>query len=511
MSLMPKDNRVHIYNRLFFKLYWNYAIMLLVTAVLICLIFMKLYGDMTTEKLITELEEKANTISTRTTEYILSNRQNDYLSEYIDTIISVNGWDVWTISNPNAVYQMPVVMETGSTYEEIMTTPEYVQYRDNLMTALNGITNHPTREEYDEIYGDKTITMAAPIYGVGRNEVVGALFIVDLVGDQTDIVEKSLSLIVFSSVVALGISFIIIIIFATELSMPISRMRTTALELAAGNYHTKTGIKRRDELGDLATTVDILSEKLLENEIERKKLDQMRLDFFANVSHELRTPITVIRAYTETLSDGVVTQEEIIRQYYGRMLSECKSMERLVGDLLLLSKMQNPDFEIQREPVNLVQIFEDIIRSAGAIAEKKNIAIEVSKDEPVTIILGDYDRLRQMFMIILDNAIKFSEENKTVYINISKSDKIIVSIRDEGIGMDSQDIPNIFEKFYKSNLRQNASGTGLGLAIARQIAIKHEGAIQVKSEKGIGSEFIFTFPGYEILEPAESEKNWQEG
>jgi signal transduction histidine kinase len=224
----------------------------------------------------------------------------------------------------------------------------------------------------------------------------------------------------------------------------------------------------------------------------------MRFDFFANVSHELRTPITVIRAYTETLADGVVQEKEKVDQYYDRMLSECKSMERLVGDLLTLSKMQNPDFAIEKEPVNLQQVFDDILRSAGAIAEKKNITIEVTKDSPISMILGDYDRLRQMFMVILDNAIKFSDENKTVHINLSNSDKIKVSIRDEGIGIDPCDLNYIFEKFYKSNLRQNAGGTGLGLAIAKQIAMKHEGTIEVESTLGEGTEFIFTFPTYEF-------------
>jgi signal transduction histidine kinase len=193
----------------------------------------------------------------------------------------------------------------------------------------------------------------------------------------------------------------------------------------------------------------------------------------------------------------VVQEEEKVHQYYDRMLSECKTMERLVGDLLLLSKMQNPDFAIDSEPINLNQVFEDIIRSAGTIAEKKRIQIEVIKEEPVNMILGDYDRLRQMFMVILDNAIKFSEENKTVHIKIEKADKIIVSIKDEGVGIDPSDINNIFEKFYKSNLRQNASGTGLGLAIAKQIALKHDGTIGVDSAPGMGSEFIFTFPPFE--------------
>ncbi len=103
-------------------------------------------------------------------------------------------------------------------------------------------------------------------------------------------------------------------------------------------------------------------------------------------------------------------------------------------------------------------------------------------------------------MVILDNAVKFSEESKTIHIKISKTDKIIVSIQDEGIGIDPADISYIFEKFYKSSLRNNACGTGLGLTIAKQIAIKHDGRIDVNSIPGAGSEFIFTFPPFEMEE-----------
>lgn len=488
---MAKENKVRIYNRLFFKLYLNYAVMLLVTAVLICLIFMKLYEEMTMNDNLEQLQNQAERIRDRTTEYVNSRKADDYL-EFIGTLEDINGWDVWTVANPDAMFPMDDSLETGDTYEDFLAANS--KYVPLLQSAFKGMPAY--QEGYDDIYERSTLKVCVPVFS--QQEVVGAVLVIEPIDEQPAIVRNSLYLIVLSSAVALAISFVIVIIFATELSLPISRMRVTALELAAGNYHSKTGISRDDEIGDLAKTVDILSEKLLESDIERKKLDQMRLDFFANVSHELRTPITVIRAYTETLADGVVKDEDKVTQYYDRMLSECKSMERLVGDLLTLSKMQNPDFTIEKEPVNLIQVFDDIIRSAGAIAEKKNIAIEVKKDSPYYMILGDYDRLRQMFMVILDNAIKFSEENKTVHIEIQKTDKIIVSIRDEGVGIDPSDIGNIFEKFYKSNLRHNASGTGLGLAIAKQIAIKHEGNIEVASEPGKGSTFTFIFPILEI-------------
>lgn len=492
---MAKENKnkVRIYNRLFFKLYLNYAIMLLITAVLICLIFMKLYYDLTMKNHREQLERQALKVSERMTEFAKYGKTNEFL-EYLSTLEEINEMDIWTIANPNSTNPLNEDLITN-TYEEFLGSEVYSDYTKILQSAFSGIMDDLTN--YDEIYQMQTITVAVPVYGVNL-DVSGAVLLKSPVEGQKAIVSTSLSLLVFSSIVALAISFLIVIVFATELSLPISRMRVTALELAAGNYHTKTGINRNDEIGDLANTIDILSEKLLENDIQRKNLEQTRLDFFANVSHELRTPITVVRAYTETLIDGVVRDEEKIQQYYDRMLSECKSMERLVGDLLVLSKMQNPDFAIEKEPVELIQIFDDIIRSASTIASKKNIKINLEYNHPIFMMLGDYDRLRQMFMVILDNAIKFSMENKTVYINLNMADKIIVTIRDEGIGIEPSEIEHIFEKFYKSSLRQNANGSGLGLAIAKQIALKHDGDIDVKSVVGKGSEFIFTFPIYEV-------------
>jgi signal transduction histidine kinase len=495
---MTDENKVRIFNRLFFKLYVNYAVMIAVAASLIGFIFYELYAQTMTENNKIELQQRASSISQKARDDIINNRQDDY-RQFVYDFAEINGWDIWTISNPDADQPMGERMETGDSYDEIAATEGYAQYVPLINAAFSGRSDFDSNS-YDEIYQAPTIFASAPI--VVNNEVVGAVLIIQQQDVLGEMLSNSLSLIVVSIVVALGISFVIVIVFATKLSVPISRMRVTALELAAGNYNSKTGITRNDEIGDLAKTVDILSEKLLENETMRKKLDQMRLDFFANVSHELRTPITVIRAYTEALSDGVVQEKEQAGQYYDRMLSECKSMERLVGDLLILSKMQNPDFKIEKEPVNLQQVFEDIIRSAGAIAQKKSIKIEVVSDEPGSMVLGDYDRLRQMFMVILDNAIKFSEENKTVHIKMTREDKIKVSIRDEGVGIEASDIPYIFEKFYKSNLRQNASGTGLGLAIAKQIAIKHDGTVEVESTPGVGTQFVFTFPPFTMEEAA---------
>ena len=113
------------------------------------------------------------------------------------------------------------------------------------------------------------------------------------------------------------------------------------------------------------------------------------------------------------------------------------------------------------------------------------------------MMYGDYDRLRQMFLVILDNAVKFSPEGSTIHVTFCGKDGIYVSIRDEGIGISEEELPSVFEKFYKSKLRQNAKGSGLGLAIAKQIALRHGGTIDVKSKLGIGTEFSFQFQAIE--------------
>lgn len=176
-------------------------------------------------------------------------------------------------------------------------------------------------------------------------------------------------------------------------------------------------------------------------------------------------------------------------------------MQRLVGDLLLLSKMQNPDFRLEKEPVSLVQIMEDLLRSASQLAAKKNLTIhfiqdgeEHYQDTDDYLIMGDYDRLRQMFLVIIDNAVKFSKEGEEIVITMNHNEKqLFVSIRDNGIGIAKEDLPYIFEKFYKSKLRQNAKGSGLGLMIAREIAEKHGGKISVESQQNKGTTFYFSF------------------
>lgn len=221
------------------------------------------------------------------------------------------------------------------------------------------------------------------------------------------------------------------------------------------------------------------------------RLENTRREFVANISHELKTPVTVIRGSLEALIDKVVTDPTQIENYHKQMFYEAAFLQRLISDLLDLSKLQNADFIIEKQKISLYDILDDITRSVGHIAIKKGVEIRIAKNDVDCVVNGDYGRIRQMLMIIFDNAVKFSPDNGIVDIVYKNK---YLSIRDYGIGISQSDLPYIFDRFYKTNSAQNKSGTGLGLAIAKQIAERHNIILSVQSREGIGAEFIFKMP-----------------
>ncbi len=480
-----KSSVSRLRNSLFFQIYLYFAIILTVFAVLIGVIFSNLYAKSITSSYEQQLKKQGSNLAKSISSYINNKDLSGYTSFIVSwqEILLIENTDIWVVQNPKNPMD-----------SNFATVNDNVTLTNDMEKVLNSAFKNQFKvvSSYDEIYGKQIMRAATPVWDSGGN-VIGAVLLNSFVEGQAQVIHNSQYFILISALVAFLVAFIISYVFARQLSAPITQMRLTALELAKGNYEKKTRIDRKDEIGELASTINVLSEQLAANEIARQEMEQMRMDFFANVSHELRTPITVVRGYTETLLDGIVTKPEKVNQYHERMLNECKSMERLVGDLLTLSKMQNPDFVINKEPVNLIQIFEDILRSAGVIASKKEIHLNLQKQSDCIMLDGDYDRLRQMFLVIVDNAIKFSPENTTITIAVEAEDPLCISIEDQGVGISPEDLPNIFDKFYKSKLRQNATGSGLGLVIAKQIAKKHDGTIQVESTLEKGTKFTFFF------------------
>lgn len=342
-------------------------------------------------------------------------------------------------------------------------------------------------EEFSDVLSKLTLTVGTPIKNA-NGDILGAVLLHSPVDGTTTAVNQGFIILGISMLFALIAAFILSILLSYSFTKPLSKMKKTALRLSHGDYTVQSGIKQNDEIGELSEVLDLLSNRLYDASQQSEKLERMRRDFVANISHELRTPITVIRGSLEALCDKVVTDPKKMEDYHCQMLSEAKYLQRLVGDLLDLSGLQNTDFAIEMQPVNVCDIVSDAAKSIEQLAQDKKISINTKTQSTCITLQGDYGRLRQMFLIILDNAVKFSHDNGRVDIFVYENQ---VTICDNGTGIDPEQLPYIFDRFYKTNHEQNKSGTGLGLAIAKQIAERHGIKLYARNRQDGGAEFVF--------------------
>lgn len=325
------------------------------------------------------------------------------------------------------------------------------------------------------------LTVGVPIY-LDDGSISGAVLLRSPMSGLNDAVRYALSALFIGSAAAMVFSVGASVFLSWYFTKPLRKMRDTALKLAEGEYTAKTQINQQDEIGELALTMDFLADRLEQAESDRKALDQMKEDFVANVSHELRTPVAVLRGSLEVLCDKTVEDEQEIENYHHQMLLESRHMERLVNDLLDLSRLQNVGFQLEKSEVDLMDVVRDSVRAVRRTAAERNLPVVFAGEEDSYEIWGDYVRIRQMLIVLLDNAIKFADEGSTIEVGLSNAKEgTLLWVKDQGQTIAEEDIPHIFERFHKTCSVKNAKGTGLGLPIAQQIAKRHDAVVKVES------------------------------
>lgn len=229
---------------------------------------------------------------------------------------------------------------------------------------------------------------------------------------------------------------------------------------------------------------------------QSEKLEQTRREFVSNVSHEFRTPLTIIKGSVELLIDGAVTNPADVMQMYNRIENETVALEHLVRDLLDVSRFKAGKVQLSLSELDLNLLISETVDSLKLISSKKKIRLDVNTSD-IPHIFADKDRIRQLIIIFVDNALKFTPSGGTVTVSTQLVDEMVcMKIRDTGKGMAKEDIPYIFERFYKADKSRGGSktGTGLGLSIASGIVDAHGGGITVESELGKGTEFSVMLP-----------------
>lgn len=207
---------------------------------------------------------------------------------------------------------------------------------------------------------------------------------------------------------------------------------------------------------------------------EERRLDRLRKDFIANVSHELRTPLSMMQGYAEALLDDISDDPVLRRELTEIIHDESLRMKRLVNDLLDLAQLESGQFQMKLEPVDLTQMVRRVARKFQALAAEGNVEFIVSSGDEEVLVLLDEDRMEQVFTNLLDNAFRHTEQGQILFAFDVRGDYAYVRIRDTGAGIPAEDLPYIFERFYKADKARTrtGSGTGLGLAIARQIVME---------------------------------------
>jgi signal transduction histidine kinase len=259
---------------------------------------------------------------------------------------------------------------------------------------------------------------------------------------------------------------------------PIKQMEKIAKEIAQGDFSIRLAVNGEDEIASLGKSINVMSSNL-------EEVDRNRREFLGNVSHELRTPISYLKGYSEALGEGIITPEK----YVEITRKETDRMNQLVHDLLDLAQLEGDSYPISKEPIIFSELVKDVWNRFEWKRNEKILVTEFNLDEEV-VVNGDHGRLDQVVDNLLSNAIKYTHEKGKIKISVLQENTLgVLIIEDEGIGIPEEDLPFIFERFYrveKARTRKSG-GTGLGLSIVQKIVHKHNGEVIVDSQLGKGT------------------------
>ena len=285
--------------------------------------------------------------------------------------------------------------------------------------------------------------------------------------------------------------------FISSIVIPVGEIGKTARKIAHGNFSTRLEKKNDDEIGDLCEAINYMAEEL-------GNTDKMKNEFISSVSHELRTPLTAIKGWSETILDAG-DDRETIQKGMRVIISETDRLSLMVEELLDFSRMQSGRLKLIIEKIDLLAELEEAVLMYTEKARREQLDFQYEERLEAAIVMADKNRLRQVFINIIDNAIKYSDAGGKIRIlAAAEGDYFVVSVSDTGCGISPEDLPKIKQKFYKANLTRR--GSGIGLAVADELGSSFGGSIDVQSTLGEGTTVTIRIPNvrrYEIWQQAQ--------
>jgi len=369
---------------------------------------------------------------------------------------------------------------SSSNYEPVSISRDFYSNvmrgeRVCLLGTLGGVFNAPT------------LTVGVPIQ-YDRDTVFGGVFVSLPVPEINQIRTGVLQIFLLPMFLILLVAMLVIYTMSNRITRPLKTLNNAAKAIADGHLEQRVTLNESNEISDLGESFNKMADSL-------QQIEHMRSSFVANVSHDLRTPMTTISGFVEGILDGTIPQDKQ-KQYLSIVLDETKRLSRLVTDLLDLSKWEQESFALDMREFDINEMIRlSVIKLEKRITEK-NIQVTISFQSDSQRVLADKDSIQRVLTNLMDNAVKFTNENGFMDIRtgITDQNKVFVSIQNSGIGIDSHDLKHIFDRFYKTDKSrgQDKNGTGLGLYIAQNIIKNHGETIWAESEPEEFTRFNFT-------------------
>lgn len=363
----------------------------------------------------------------------------------------------------------------------------------NIDSEYDITSNYSMVSNFYGIYNRNVITVNVPLsyipYQGSNGDAVfaGALIIHSSTEEINNMMRNIYSISFIPCLVIIIIAFAFLGTISRKVVRPIKRLADVAEEFSKGDFDVRAGIDSKDEIGQLSESFDYMASEL-------SKLEEYRQEFISNISHDFRSPLTSIRGYVTAIQDGTIPPDKQDR-YLGIVLDETNRLTKLTQGLLDLNKLEAFGTYLKLTEFDFIDIVITTLNTFEIKCIDKGVAIYLNNHAETTVINADKGKIQQVVYNLIDNALKFTPSGKSIYITIEEKDeKLIVKVRDEGIGMSEDTQKKIFTRFYKSDTSRgkDKEGTGLGLAITREIIKAHNETIEVHSTEGAGSEFVFT-------------------
>ena len=354
---------------------------------------------------------------------------------------------------------------------------------------------------HGEISSGENVMALTRVITNNNNDPVGAIRYVVSLEEADRKIFIAISAVCLVGILIMFFIFISSTYFLSSIVRPVREISETAKKIAQGDFNARIDKFYDDEIGDLCDTINYMAGEL-------GTADKMKNDFISSVSHELRTPLTAIKGWAETMQLDGFQDKRTLEKGIGIIIKETERLGGIVEEVLDFSRIQQDRMVLIMDRVDLIAELDESIYMLKERANRENKHIVYEAPEMLPIIVGDRNRLRQVFMNIIDNALKYSSSDGIVNINADYvEDEIIITVADNGCGISAEDLPKVKQKFYKAN--QTVRGSGIGLAVADEIIKLHHGTLDIDSTEGEGTTVTITIP-VEKEQPEEEQTEEEE-